>query len=141
MLDHESASNFLVLLMAGAAAEEIVLGKSSVGSSNGDNSDLVMATQMAIQLELTWQVDKPAPIVFDASNEALFLAMPDLRDRVEKRLAKAADDARKLIKTKRERVGKIADALEARRYLTGAEVRLIYDGKTKTASTRMLENV
>jgi DNA polymerase III delta prime subunit len=141
MFDYESASDFLVLLMAGAAAEEIVLGKSSVGSSSGDNSDLVMATHMAIQLELTWQIGKPAPIVFEASNEALFLAMPDLRDRVEKRLAKAAEDARKLIEAKREQVRKIADALVVRRYLTGAEVRLIYDDKAKAGSSRVLENV
>ena len=141
MLDHDSAGDFLVLLMAGAAAEEIILGKSSVGSSSGDNSDLVMATQMAIQLELTWQIGKPAPVVFDGSNEALFLAMPDLRGRVERRLAKAADNARKLIGTKRDQVTKIADALEVRRYLTGAEVRLIYDGTAETTSSRVLESV
>ena len=44
------------------------------------------------------------------------------------------------MRTKRAQVERVADALESRRYITGAEVRLIYDDNAAAVTSRVLEN-
>ena len=124
-LQSKACDDFLVILMCGAAAEEVVIGSTTIGSSYGPNNDLQKATELATQLEMAWQVGKPAPLTMSLPEETLITALPELRGRVQQRLNKAAEAARALIKSKRDQVDLIADELERRHYLSGEEVTQI----------------
>ncbi len=124
-LQSKACDDFLVILMCGAAAEEVIIGSTTIGSSYGPNNDLQKATELAIQLEMAWQIGKPAPLTMSLPEERLITALPELRGRVQQRLNKAAEAARALIKSKRDQVELIADELERRHYLSGDEVSQI----------------
>jgi ATP-dependent Zn protease len=140
MQDQSSLADYLVVLMAGAAAEEVLIGQSCLGSSVGPENDLVKATQIATQLELAWQVGKPAPMTLALPHEAILLALPELRDQVQTRLTQASESARKLITTKRMQVEQVANKLAQCHYLSGEEVAKLYIGNHSEISIKQVEH-
>ncbi len=116
----------LVELLAGRAAEEVILGDYSGGSGGSGGSDLAAATCFAVSLETAlglgacgpvWQA-LPTP---DTVGEML-VARPALARRVQAHLEEIHSAAAALVRKHSFAVSAVADALIAARYLTGAEV-------------------
>lgn len=116
----------IVSLLAGRAAEEIVLGDPSAGAGGTAASDLAQATALLASLQaslglrdtLMWR----AP-----PEEATTLANldPELRDKVEGDLRRLYDEALAMIRQRLPAVNAVAECLLARRRLSGEEVERI----------------
>jgi cell division protease FtsH len=108
--------NYLVLLMGGIAAEELVTG--SFG--DGAHSDLAMATRVATMIETRFGFGRA--MVFshaeeDKELERLLLADSRLKAKVEQTLQEAFQRAKNLVSNERRLLDKIADELNEVGYL------------------------
>lgn len=80
----------IAVLLAGMAAEEVILGTRSEGASGGPGSDLYRATVLAARFEMQSGFGSTLVHLAPAPDEDLLkglAAAPDLRRRVERRLA------------------------------------------------------
>jgi ATP-dependent Zn protease len=123
----------LVCLLAGRAAEQVVLGEASCGAGGGADSDLAVATWLAArgvsecgfdgQRGLLWQpISERRSDLGDAlSRDAVLAAM------VRQRLADAYSDACALLLRRRTAVQSVATALLERTALDGGEVARIVE--------------
>lgn len=122
------ASDFrdrLVILLAGRAAEEIVLGEPSAGAGGGSDSDLAKATLLATSTVsacgfgdgLLW-----SGVPDDASLSRTLAMDPALVRCVQETLADTYASALDLVRGRQGAVEAVAGALVARRALDGAEV-------------------
>ena len=119
----------LLELLAGRAAEEVLLGGFSGGSGGSTSSDLAMATCHAVALETAlglgsfgpmWQ-GLPTP---DTVGTLLALR-PVLAARVQAYLESAYAEAVGLVQTFRDAICAVADALVEMRSLTGSEIEAL----------------
>ncbi|WP_374788904.1 ATP-dependent Zn protease [Brucella oryzae] len=86
----------LAVMLAGRAAEELVLGDVSVGSGMQPGSDLANATDLALAMETTYGFARERPLLFCdgvARRELLHETHP-ITSHVDERLQKAYDIAR-----------------------------------------------
>ncbi|KAB2667107.1 ATP-dependent Zn protease [Brucella tritici] len=86
----------LAVMLAGRAAEELVLGDVSVGSGMRPGSDLANATDLALAMETTYGFARERPLLFCdgvARRELLHETHP-ITSHVDERLQKAYDIAR-----------------------------------------------
>jgi len=123
--------DMLAMLMAGRAAEQIVVGKVSAGSGGSDESDLARATKMALAMErslgfgaiqpLLYRDDKDPTVVLDSN--------PDLAARIHARLEKAFARAVEIVNENRDKLDALTNALFDAQALDGEAVRrLLKDG-------------
>ncbi|MFK4726065.1 cell division protease FtsH [Bradyrhizobium niftali] len=116
--------NYITALLAGRAAEEIVLGPSAVtaGSGIGEDSDFARATQAAIDLELRFGFGALGVLHFPNSVTEMLphdVAMTRLiRQRLDRCMARARD----LITENRNTVQAVADRLRTTGYLNRAAI-------------------
>ena len=126
---HPSKSSLeahIVSLLAGRAAEEIILGDPSAGAGGTAASDLAQATSLLASLHASLGLRET--LMWRAPpEEATTLANLDLelRDKVEADLRRLYDEALALIRQRLPAVNAVADALLARRRLSGEEVERI----------------
>ena len=122
----ESVHGTLLELLAGRAAEEVLLGGYSGGSGGSAESDLAAATCFAVSLETAlglgaygpmWQ-GMPTPDTVGA----LLTIRPALAARVQAHLEEMHAGAVTLVRDHLAAVSAVADALVAARFLTGAEI-------------------
>jgi len=124
--------NRLAFILAGRAAEKLVFGEYSAGAEN----DLMQATRIARKMVAHWGMsDRVGPVACATSNEHPFLG----RDVYEQRefsentaqiideevfrvLGEAAERATKLLADNRDKLDRLAGALEAREMLDDTEV-------------------
>jgi cell division protease FtsH len=83
--------DMLTMLMAGRAAEQIVVGSVSAGSGGSDDSDLGRATKLALAMERSFGFGAIQPLLYrdDKDPTAVLDGNPDLAARVHARLEKA----------------------------------------------------
>ena len=115
-----------VTLLAGRAAEILVLGEASAGSGGGEESDLARATLSVVRIHGSLGLGDD--LSFRGGDEALVEALRldrDLARGVEADLRRLMDDAVGLVEREREAVEAVAAALAERRALSGDEVRSI----------------
>lgn len=120
----------LVKLIAGTAAEAVLLGSRSTGASGEANSDLARATQIAARIELHHGLGHSlAAITSEKPQEIARLLQRDqgLRDRVENRLRTAYNKAEALIRGNVDIVEELAQDLMERGELSGDEVRQVVE--------------
>ncbi|CAH2602851.1 Cell division protein FtsH [Rhodovastum atsumiense] len=125
-------------LLAGRAAEELVLGEPSSGSGGPAGSDLAAATSLAAALEfslglgetLVWRGD-PEP----RELASLLAFHHDAAERLEQRLRSALADARTMLARHRAELEAVAAALIDRETLSGAEVTSIIAAARKPQGT------
>ena len=120
----------LIVLLAGRAAEEIILGEPSSSAGGPPGSDLALATELAVlavtalglnsSSGLSWRGTVPSSDLRQA-----ITADRDLARRVQEMLDDAYGAARELVGRLTESIRKIAIALIARRALDGADVEII----------------
>ncbi len=128
----------LAVLMGGRAAEEIVLGKLTTGAGN----DIERVTDVARQMVCEWGMSELGPLTFGKKEEAIFLGREIAQHRdysedtairidqeVKKIVTAAYDRAREILRTNRDALDRIAQALLEREVLDANEIKLLIEGK------------
>ncbi|SFL36692.1 AAA family ATPase [Methylobacterium pseudosasicola] len=110
----------LAVMLAGRAAEEVVLGDVSAGSA----SDLEGATELAVLMETRLGFSPRTPLVaFAAAGPAEALRMPWVAAAVHERLTAAYDRALDLMRTHRRELERVSDRLFRSGNIGDAEIR------------------
>ena len=114
VLHHEEGRESLILsYLAGRAAEEVILGKPTLGAGGGPQSDLAQATALAFSLEASVGAGTHQPFVYrspDAWEDAL-ARDPEMRARVSKRLDEEYTQALALVRQNVTAIRLVAEAL------------------------------
>jgi cell division protease FtsH len=110
---------YVVAVLAGRAAEESILGAEAVtvGSGAGKDSDLSIATSVALDLELTYGMGAMGLVRLDDSATQVMKHDPAVVKAVRLRLESCFARARSIVAANRETVVEIAAALERSGYL------------------------
>lgn len=110
----ESVEANVVVLLAGLAAEEVMLGSRGAGSGGTADADLVRATQLVSQAEFSWGFGSGLHSVTaaDAAKAVSRLAAPlDVRDRIDRVLARCLQQAKDIVERRRDDVERVAARL------------------------------
>jgi hypothetical protein len=125
------------MLLAGRAAEQVLLGDASTGAGGTGESDIARATEELAAASLSYGLGKRLLWRCDPSEAVRRLDIDrELRSEVEADLAALAEAALATVRSRREAVQAIADALQERRTLSAAEVAGIV-ARTLDAPTAM----
>ncbi|MBM2578171.1 AAA family ATPase [Jannaschia sp. Os4] len=117
LMTSDTVDTRLVALLAGRAAEGVLLGRVSHGAGLGEGSDLDRATDLALRAETEWglegsRLNTPVP-------RARRCELPlGVRRKLELRLAAADRRAREIVSAHRSDVLRIAHALRSERELS-----------------------
>ncbi len=117
--------DMLSMLMAGRAAEQIVVGSVSAGSGGTDDSDLARATKLALALERSLGFGAIQPLLYrdDRDPTAVLDGNPDLAARIHARLDKALARAVEVLNENRDRLDALVKALFDAQALDGVAVK------------------
>jgi cell division protease FtsH len=105
--------NMLTMLMAGRAAEQLVLKRVSAGSGGSDDSDLARATRVAFDMERTLGFGTEHPLLYRPYRDPgeMFSREPELAVRVHGRLEAALDRAAAILRKRRPTFHALSKAL------------------------------
>lgn len=112
----------MIVLMAGRAAEEVVLGSPSAGAGGAEYSDLSFATDLAKKIELKFGFGEYGPVFLPDGAHDPLTTVPGLLAAVKRRLDRAMTDARGLLEENRAALDAVVEALEQSGYLSANEV-------------------
>ncbi|BCB17118.1 AAA family ATPase [Bosea sp. ANAM02] len=115
--------NHIAMLLAGRAAERVALGQMSIGAGMSASSDLAKATRLAVLVETQSGLGQMGPVYVDdreaaAISPALFLA-------VKQHLLEGDERATAVLVAQKRALMTLANALNSRGYLSGADIRAI----------------
>lgn len=118
----ETADEVLRELLAGRAAERLVMGAISSGAGEGASSDLAQATVLAAKMETEWRFSSGAP-VWQSASALMALGLPSgLRTAVQQRLGAAELAAENLLRQHQDALLRMTDLLLERRELVGQDL-------------------
>ncbi|CAN7508528.1 ATP-dependent Zn protease [Rhizobium rhizogenes] len=122
--------SMLTMLMAGRAAEALVLKRVSSGSGGTDDSDLARATRIAFDMERTLGFGTEHPLLYRPHRDPaeVFGREPELAARVHARLEAALDRAATILRRRRPIFHALAKALFDAQALDGDVVMSILSG-------------
>jgi cell division protease FtsH len=125
----------VVMLLAGRAAEIVVLGAASAGAGGSDRSDLALATRMLASMELSFGLGDTGLVYFGDADEALQEVRRDpvARRRVDGMLQRLQARALEIVDLHQHQVVAVADALIERTFLSGDEIRTVLARRHVTA--------
>jgi len=112
----------LALTLAGRAAERLVLGTVSAGSGGPDESDLAVATRIAIAIDTALGLGAHGPTWSGTADLHHHLDDPELRARVRTRLETAEERATRILQAHRDHLTRMARALLDARELRPPEI-------------------
>ncbi|GEM_PF-4328714 len=112
----------LVQLLAGRAAERLVLGDVSAGAGGGQDSDLAHATMIATSIQTRYGLGAQGP-VWTADPDTLLALDPDVLFRVRRELEAAERRATQILSGHRTLLEEMAEALAASRDMDHAEAQ------------------
>ncbi|MBZ9892976.1 AAA family ATPase [Mesorhizobium sp. BR1-1-6] len=118
----ERCHELMTVLLAGRAAEELVLGNPSAGAGGSQGSDLSRATDLAKDMELRLGFGDLGPVFLPEGAHDTLVTMPGLLGSVRTRLDRAMSDAKELLGRNRATLDEVADRLARSGYLSAAEV-------------------
>ncbi|CDN95798.1 ATP-dependent Zn protease [Agrobacterium tumefaciens] len=124
--------NMLTMLMAGRAAEQLVLKRVSSGSGGSDDSDLARATRLAFDMERTLGFGSEHPLLYRPHRDpgAVFDRDLELAARIHARLEVAIDRAGTILRRRRPTFHALAKALfEAQAMDEMAVLQILTDGE------------
>jgi len=107
----------LALTLAGRAAERLVLGTVSAGSGGPDESDLAVATRIAIAIDTALGLGAHGPTWSGTADPHHHLDDADLRARVRTRLEAAEERATRILQAHRDHLTRMARTLLVERDL------------------------
>lgn len=114
----------VVLLLAGAAAEELLTGTRSAAQGGHETSDIGRATAMLASVYVSFGLGASRSYRTDPRNAArLLLSDRDLRRRVDADLDRLYGDAKRLVRRKHSSITWLAGRLQAARFVTGDELQ------------------
>lgn len=116
---------FLIVLLAGRAAEEIEYGEAGPGAGGTVESDLAKATSLAAMIELSFGLGATLSWAGSADPKEIATLLAwrrDAAERVEKRLQQALRDALDLLEAHRHELDAVAVALETQETLCAKDV-------------------
>jgi len=123
--------NMLTMLMAGRAAEQLMLKRVSSGSGGADDSDLARATRMALDMERTLGFGAEHPLLYRPHRDpgAVLDRDAELAARVHARLEAALDRAAAILRRRRPTFNSLVKALfDAQAMDEGAVLHILTDG-------------
>lgn len=109
-------------LLAGRAAERLVLGDVSAGAGGGPDSDLAMATAIASGIQMRYGLGGHGP-VWTADPDTLIALDPDVLFRVRRELEAAEKRAAQILTVHRSLLEEMAEALMASRDMDRTEAQ------------------
>lgn len=123
----EQCQRYLMVTMAGRAAEQVVYGSTFSRSGGFAYSDLGKATQLATAMETSLGFGRRLPLLYRDPEHWQAMIGQDrvLASRVHHTLARAEAAARRLVRRHREQLDMIADGLDARGTLEGPELAML----------------
>ncbi|MCZ8349868.1 MAG: ATP-dependent Zn protease [Rhizobium sp.] len=123
--------DLLAMLLAGRAAEQLVLCSVSVGSAGAEDSDLGRATRLALAIERSLGFGAVQPLLYrDDKDPARVLdAHPDLAARVHARLEKAFTKATDVLNANRETLDGLTSLLFEQQVLDGEAVSKVLNDR------------
>lgn len=125
----ERLSSQLVAMLAGRAAEEVLLGSCVAGSGGSADSDLAHATSLALHMEVSFGFGTHAPLLYQNA-EALgpvLLTKPEIAEGVSGRLDAGYVMAKDLVRSHEPLVRQVAHAVLDRSVIEGAELESLLD--------------
>ncbi|WP_233253545.1 AAA family ATPase [Paracoccus binzhouensis] len=122
----------LVQMLAGRAAERLILGDVSAGAGGSADSDLAQATMIATSIQTRYGLGAQGP-VWTADPETLLALDPDVLFRVKRELEAAEKRAAQLLSTHRALLEEMAEALMASRDMDRKEAQDWLAGVNNTA--------
>lgn len=117
LISADDVTNKIVLLLAGRAAEELILGSPSTGAGGGPQSDLARASELALRLELCWGLTDQGIFYHADPEQAMKVATPEVRARANDRLREAMARAARLLRGDRGMLEALAERLVQERTL------------------------
>lgn len=119
----EYLEKYLMCLLAGRAAEELVFESVVAGAGGSEGSDLSVATRLALQLETSFGLGAFGPVwTCEEPNPRDLMIFGDLRHAVRRTLDKAYVAAKDVLASNRATLDRLAAALCARGYLGRREI-------------------
>ncbi|KFB09593.1 AAA family ATPase [Nitratireductor basaltis] len=134
----EGRMNLIHSYFAGRAAEEVILGKPTLGAGGGPQSDLAQATALAFSLEASVGAGAHQPFVYRSPDtwEDALASDPELRARVSKRLDEAYAQALVLVRQNVSGITLVAEALVEHGTLEGEPLAQVIDQVRQCAMIR-----
>lgn len=133
-LEQEATEAFLekmlVLYVAGRVAEELLLGNAVASSGGSAQSDLAMATRLALDMETKLGFAEEMSLLYYEFQDYSWalLTQKDLARRVQARLYDAEMEARNLISRKKADIKVVVDTLLTCGTLEGELLKSIIEG-------------
>ncbi|WJS85315.1 AAA family ATPase [Paracoccus sp. TOH] len=106
--------------LAGRCAERLMLGHVSAGAGGGEESDLALATRIAVAIETAYGLGSDGPLW--TGETAIGRLAPALQQRVRARLQHAETRATRILGAQRDQLDAIARDLQRRRHLSGEDL-------------------
>lgn len=127
----------MTILLAGRAAERLLLGKASVGAGMDRNSDLGLATGIACSIELRAGLGQFGNIFVEHSYDLAMI--PGLLVAIRGHLDDAEARASLILKKREPALRALAKALETRGYLSGDDIEWTIAGVREPESSAVAE--
>jgi hypothetical protein len=120
----------ITCLLAGRAAEHLLLGDISAGAGGPKDSDLAQATQIAAALEVSYGLGADGPLWRATRHDAVNVMAddPSLRTRVRARLDSTEKQATSVLRLNRTVLEQVATALENASVIYGSELTELLSG-------------
>jgi cell division protease FtsH len=114
-------------MLAGRAAEIVLLGAASMGAGGGDRSDLALATRMLAAMEMSYGLGDERLVYLVAAEDAHaeIRKDPGARRRIDEILIRLQERAVTIIRAHRPEVAAIAKALVSRRFLSADDIAAV----------------
>jgi ATP-dependent Zn protease len=128
--------------LAGRAAEEVLVGDVTAGAGGHENSDLAVATRMAISAVAQWGLSSSSSVGWlrKCAPEQIMASNPRLAEEAQRMIDAAYLRARALIRRRKTQVRAVANALVKRRALAHGDIVSLLSrgapGTRRKATTR-----
>lgn len=123
--DETGMMRMVSCLLAGRAAEQLIVGTTMIGSGGAEESDLGRATQLAVELETAYGLGEDMPLLYrpPANFGETLLYQPMLARRVDARLTAAAKQIEAELRQHLPLLSRLAGMLVERTIISGDDVR------------------
>jgi cell division protease FtsH len=120
---------FLIAHLAGRAAEEEILGSATSNSGGSEQSDLALATGLALEMETVLGFSRKWPLLYRKPRDGVAILSTDLElaQRVHARLASAHKAARDIVRNQKTALQFLANILLAEETLEGPDLDAVLE--------------
>jgi cell division protease FtsH len=123
--DEVGIMRMISCLLAGRAAEQLIIGSTMIGSGGVEDSDLGRATRLAVELETAYGLSEDMPLLYrpPANPGEALLYQPLLARRVDARLTLAATEVEAELRRHLNLLSRLAGLLVECTIIGGDEIR------------------